>query len=332
MDTQSYDEKGLGAVRNLEDNRDIHIASVVETIAHPPINITDISFLPVEDQQDKGTCVGQGEGKGEEYRETKEKGGIFTRLSKRFIYTQCKLRDGSAQQGTQPRIAAKVLTESGTPREILVPDNNSLPYDQYLAVIVNNDILTDASSTRVKGYVFCYTLDDIKTAIDHAGIMHITMEVGNWNSLPVKAAPYRGDHRIMLFGYEDALNNGVPDTKIYFRNSWGAAWGDNGNGWFWWSQYSVHVSDMMVYTDMPDTVIDYAKSQQYKFTRELQVGSRGVDVTELQKRLTKEIAQDGHPCYLYGSYTAYFGLNTQQAVQRYQVVKGIAAQIGRAHV
>lgn len=338
------EKKGLGAKLNGDDTRDIPIAKIalgIDTAIHPSKNITDISNLPVEDQEDKGTCVGQAEGKGEEEREYREN-GVVVRLSKKFIYKQCKLIDGLDAEGTYPRIAAQILFQKGAVKESLVPDTNSVPYAEYMKADVESSmILTDASSKRVKGYSFPYSLDDVKTGIDIAKTVNASHQVGDWNTLPVKPTyangTNRGWHRVTWYGYEDSKNGKIDDTKIYFRNSWGLNWGKgkttadknllkNGNGWFWWSEYSAYVQDMIAYVDMPNEIIDYAKSLVYVFTRDLEKGDQGTDVIELQKRLATEPAKDGLMCFRGGAYDVNFGPLTEQAVQRYQLVKGIVSR------
>lgn len=319
-------EMTTGAILNDPDNRDIHIiAAVGAPKVHPPKKITDLSMLVHENQMSWGTCVGQSEGKGAEYREYLES-GVATRLSKRFIYTQCKLVDGYNGQGTQPRIAAKILIDKGTPKESILRDDNAMPYEDYLKVAVTEEMLTDASTYRSKGFAFCYNLDDIKTAIDVAGIMNATMQVGNWGAMPLKPEPNNGYHRVLFYGYEDALNNGVADTKIYFFNSWSEQWGIQGDGWFWYSEYQNHLFDLMVYTDMPNEVIDYTKKEKFLFTRDLQYRMRNNDVLELQKRLSKELGTDGKPCFdnTKTKFDTIFGPVTRKAVERYQVANHIA--------
>lgn len=327
---KANEERAMGALLNSNDNRDIHISDAFPNKEHAPKLITDISMLPVEDQQDKGTCVGQAEGKGEEYRDLVEN-KAFTRLSKRFIYAECKKRDGNPSEGTQPRVAAQVLLEMGAPKVEFVPDDNGLPYKDYLAFDVSADALTDAKVRRVKGYAFCMNLNDIKTAIEVAGVFNASVAVGDWGKNPVQPKPRRGMHRIMVYGYEDTVTDGKPDTKIFFRNSWGNGWRDKGNGWFLWSQYEDFIFDMMVYTDLPNKAVEDAKSTPYQFTRVLHTGMTGTDVTELQKRLQKETAFDGAACYTFTErgvpyFGTYFGVATENAVKRYQKTNGLVSE------
>lgn len=320
--------EGTGALLNPIDSRDVHIAQVVAEARHPEKNITDISALPVENQLALGTCVGQSEGKGREWDEYKESNKL-TRLSKRALYRACKLVDGYNGEGTYPRTAAKILKDYGIPTEDLVRDINNLSHEAYLSI----DVYTDerkqsASAYRIGGYAFCYTLNDLKTAIDEKGTMNATVQVGDWpsNGKDIRPKPNRGFHRILIYGYEDFGT----DTKIYFRNSWGEEWGDNGNGWFMWSDYENFVFDMMVYTDVPNEIIEYVKQTPFAFTRTLKLGMSGEDVKQLQMRLAKEVAEDGSPCYRYTDggtlyFGTYFGTNTRDAVKRYQILKGIVS-------
>ncbi len=338
-------EKGLGAILNTEDQRDIPLSVVatamgVDISKHPKKNITDISMLPIEDQKRIGACVGMAEGKDAEFQNFLETGKV-TRLSKRWLYALCKMEDGYAGEGTYPRIAAKIRVSTGLPKESLVPDNTSLPHADFIKVDVSPENKMDASATRSKGYSFIYSLDEVKTAIDLTKAFNATLFVGDWSKIPVKPkftdGSDRGTHRIWIFGYEDAKNGKVDDTKIYFLNSWGIKWAKGGNtadrkllekgvGYFWWSEYHAWVRDMITYLDMPNEIIDYAKAQQYIFPRQLDLGDSGTDVMELQKRLAKEIALDGQPCFQYpGGFTTYFGEWTQKAVQRYQAAQGIVS-------
>lgn len=337
-------EYNLGALINEEDNRDIPLSVVasaigIDTAIHPKKNITDISMLPIEDQKQNGSCVGQAEGKDAEFQNFLETGQVV-RLSKRALYALCKAEDGNPGEGTYPRVAAKIRVTVGVPKEALVPDDNSLPHSEFIKVTITDAIKTDASATRSKGYSFVTTLDELKTAIDITKAFNATLQVGDWSSLPVKPSytngSNRGNHRIWIFGYEDALNGSKEDTKVYYLNSWGIKWAtgkntadkkllEKGVGYFWWSEYIGNFRDGIVYLDMPNEIIDYAKTQAFIFPRQLQRGMKGTDVIELQKRLRKEIATDGLPCYQSTVFDTSFGPITEKAVQRYQTVKGIVS-------
>jgi len=315
--------KAFGAMLNSSDNRDIHIAAAVAPRPHQASNITDISMLPVEDQRDKGTCVGQAEGKGEEYRDFRETGKV-TRLSKGFIYRECKKRDGYSGQGTAPRVAAQVLMELGVPREELMPDDNSLAYDAYMTLTASPDALKDAQTRRAAGYAFCYTLDDLKQAVDVAGVMNATIMVGGWEGIPLQRKPKAGLHRILVYGYEDVFG----DTRIYFRNSWGDSWGEIGNAWFMWSEYSDELFDMMVYTDLPNNVLEEAQKIPFQFVSNRELYDKALDVIEIQKRLSVELDVRGLPCYDLKRkgvlhFGHFFGVSTARALRRYQAANGL---------
>lgn len=322
-----------GAILNPPDNRDIHLASAQAPVALPEEYITDISMIPVPNQRDKGTCVGQAEGQAMEFFEYKET-GKFTEMSKRLLYKLCKMIDGIPDmQGTYPRSAAKILQEFGIAEAKLVPNDDSLPYDQYLNIDVTDEIKQNAAQRKVRGYAFVRAdLEEILQAIFQNKIVNATFQFGNWGSLPVtpNPDPAVGSHRVWLYGFKRMTNpaKNIPDAKIYFRNSWSPQWGEAGNGWFWFSDYKNFMFDLMAYADLPNSVIEDAKNTNFLFTRTLKYGMRGADVMELQKRLAREKAADGSPCFRYPSttapeFTTYFGRETEKAVQRYQIANNI---------
>lgn len=320
----NYDNKGLGAVLNPEDPRDIPLALVQAPVALPRKFTTDLSDFPVEDQKKNGSCVGQAEGKCVEYFDKKETKAL-TKISNRFVYGECKKLDGIPHlEGTYPRIAAKVLMETGACREDLINDDDSLPHAEYIKYDVNEAITLDAYLRRVGGYAFVAPIaNDIMQAIYQNGVVGATMNVGDWGDLPVKPTPYRGRHRILLFGFEQRKNKGKDDVRFYFRNSWGKNWGDDGNGYFWYSDYKDHLFDIMAYTDIPNEILEERKESNYAFTYDLDRGATGPVVLELQRRLKEEPAQDGLPCFRGGDFAPIFGPLTEAAVQRYQCANGL---------
>lgn len=323
-------ERGLGALPNPEDNRDIQLAMVQAPVALPEKYKTDLSKFPVEDQLKNGSCVGQAEGKAVEFFDEKETGEM-TRVSKRYVYAKCKEIDGHAGEGTYPRIAAKILREKGAAKEALVGDNNKLPHAQFINVPDTEELTRDAYPRRVGGYAFvAATAGDLMQAIYQNGVVNASLRVGNWSRMPVKPEPYRGSHRIIIYGFEQRTYRGKDDVRFWFRNSWGEDWGKDGDGYFYWSDYEGQMRDVMVYTDIPNEILEEVKKERYIFTKTMKKGARGYEVEQLQRRLGIELASDGLPCFRWPSptnqqYTTYFGVETEKAVQRYQIAQGIVS-------
>lgn len=312
------EKEALGALPNSYDNRDIPASAVMAPVTRPKKYITDVSILGVEDQKQIGSCVGQAEGKQVEFFEYDELKKVV-RVSKRFIYSECKKIDGIPDvQGTFPRIAAKVLTDIGASKEELVPDNNDLPYDEYLKPEVPKSTYAEAAQRKVKGYTFVNPIlkEELLQSLYQKRVIPATIIVGDTSVLPIKPTPARGSHRVLLLGYEEDRDR----AKIYFLNSWGAGWGTNGVGWFWLDEYQGNLFDVMAYTDLPNGMIEDAKTKPFLFTRTLKFNMTGEDVRKLQQKLnedpdTKVASQGaGSP----GNETAYFGNATREAVKRYQ--------------
>lgn len=322
----------LGALISPEDNRRIALARVQAPVARPKSFRADDNDIPVEDQRDKGTCVGQAEGGEVEFREKKDT-GIVIPVSKRDLYIECKKIDGNAGEGTYPTVAAGIKVKRGVMKKSFLADDNTLPMAEYLKKPQDTQEEIDDAGLRVaSGYAFVQPiLEDVLQAIFQNGSYTATLIVGDWSSCPVKPTPSRGAHRVRLNGYEELANG---DVKIWFRNSWGKNWGGGvdefGNGFFLWSDYKLSIFEQIVYTDIPEKLILEARATVYQFTRTLKYKMTGPDVQELQKRLNREIAFDGQPCYSYTQngalfFSTYFGKETEKAVQRYQKTKGIVS-------
>lgn len=337
-------QHGIGALVSQEDNRRIALARVQVPVERPTKYYFDDSQIPTENQLQLGSCVGQAEGGEIECRELKDTGKV-TPVSKRWIYAKCKKADGiPGQEGTYPTIMAKVKVEQGAVQKKYCEDDNTLSHEEYKNTGEDTKEIKDDASLRVaSGYAFVRpVLEDVLQAIFINGTYGVTLECGDWGKVPVKPAPSRGQHRVRLNGYEEIKG----DAKIWFRNSWGLKWVKvpkgmkltkeerekiaRGDAFFLWSEYKDFIYEQIVFTDIPQALILEARSKVYIFERNLQFGMAGTDVLELQKRLAKEVAIDGLPCFRYPTattqeYTTYFGEQTQRAVQRYQVVKKLAS-------
>lgn len=320
--TKKQTYKGLGALPNPVDTRDIPLSRVQATVALPKKYVTDIAALLRRNQLAKGSCVGQGGGSAVDFFNLLEIMQLAN-SSARGIYALCKARDGQPNvEGTYPRVLADVLTTIGAPTTKTVKDDATIPEPEYSHVVETKEVLEDAYPYRVSTNYAWPNLDleSLKQAIYQNKFILMSIDCGDdYSDGRITARNTRGLHYLFFYGFE-TLSNG--DTKLYFLNSWGKEWGNNGCGYIRWSEMQGHVHDALAFVDIPNEILQDAKTT-YKFTKTLSPGMTDPDVTQLQKRLAQETAADGKPCFRYPSFTAFYGSETQKAVQRYQILKGI---------
>ena len=314
--------KGLGALPNPYDERDISLAQVQAPVALPKKYQTDISKLIRRDQKQTGTCVGQAGAGAVDFFNLIEQGKLAG-ASARGLYALCKHRDGLKESGTYPRILAKVLTEIGAPTSKTVKEDFTLSEAQLVDVPETQELLEDAYPFRVDtnyAWVNEASTDALMQAIYQNKVILASLFVGkDYSDGRMTPVNGRGRHYILLYGFEVKSNG---DVKFLFLNSWDEDWGKDGCGYFLWSEMKGFIYDVLAFVDIPNELLQKAKTT-FKFTKTLTPGMSDPDVTELQKRLAQETAADGKPCFRYPSFTAFYGSETQKAVQRYQILKGI---------
>lgn len=316
-----------GAFKNTKDNRDIKYSDIPMAMSAvlPEKHITDISMIPVLNQGPLGTCVAHAIVGVKMYQEYKETGKV-PKFSRRFIYAlarQLSAYDPNGM-GLYPRDGAKTLKDNG----VLEPDtidDNTLPHSVYVAFSPDK-AQKEVAIRWGSGYATTNNgdLTAIKQAIVKEGVLTISLahDGSKWNRRTGKlTAPTNvdGAHYIMLYGYENTANG---DTILYFRNSWGEDWGDKGNGQFNWSDYKAYSYDVLVFTDIPNDLIEKAKNTQFIFTVNLKKGMTHPDIKKLQERLRDE----GY--YTYPQITGYFGDVTKAAVIAYQKANKITPAEG----
>lgn len=288
----SEEKKGLGALVDPIDSRDIFVSGFQKPVELSYEYETSIFMIPVQNQKAHGSCVGQAEGTVDacfDYRENAN-----ADVSRRYIYAMCKKEDGIPEvQGTYPRIAASILSKKGATTSKMVPDNNDLPYNEYLAVHDTQEILADAKKRRLNYARVDLTLEALKQAIFQNKLVTVTLYV-DWKAWKegriTRPRIIAGAHRVTLYGWKG--------DNLKFRNSWGESWGFGGNGVFDYDDYKDYLIDALCYTDIPNEILEKAKSQDYIFTKTLRFGDSGYDVKKLQERLSVMPA-DG----FFGSYT-----------------------------
>lgn len=312
---------GLGVILNTPDNRDIATAMIRPNISRetlPDSIITDISMIPVMNQGFLGTCVAHALVTIKQWLDFKETGKIVS-LSRRFLYSLSRVKAGLEEtdgQGLPPRVAAKVLCDVGTTDDDSI-DNNNLNHIDYCSLIISPEMAQNAKIYMTKGYAFCdMTAEGLMQDIAHFGLITATIayDSSTWLQAFIrKVKQIMGWHQIVIYGYKKEGE----DTRFFWRNSWGKLWGSYGDGEFLWSEYKNYMYDPMVFTDLPNDLVERAKQTQFIFLRDLKFGSFGEDVVKLQKRM-RDYGYFKHPFN-----TGFFASVTKESVIRYQHDHGL---------
>lgn len=262
----------LGALKDKEDIRKIKLSQFAQAIQVPEKYFVN-SGLPIQDQKKLGACVGHAHARVHQYLEKLENGNKeVPKLSPRYIYGLAKQMDGMPQmQGTWPRIASNISVNFGCATESLIPNDTGLSHEQYITIQNSDVVKKDAKPYRIKGYADVSqetfaTYDELQQAIFKYGEIPASISVGNYSN-PIRKGK-NGLHRVVLVGYgfeklvakkDGVVPKGKKEGRIFFANSWGKKWGVNGYGWF--DMKNQEVTDVEVYTDIPNEIIDEAKAK-----------------------------------------------------------------------
>lgn len=315
-----------GALKNPKDNRDIKFTDLPsKAVSLPTKHITDISMLPVLNQMQLGTCVAHAIVYVKMYQEYKETGKV-PKFSRRFLYSIARTYSpyDPNGEGLFPRDGGKVVKDIGASEPDSI-DDSTLPHSIY-AGFVPTEEMKKAAQKWSAGFVTVKSTDieSIKQAIVKEGLITVSLahEGSKWNARTGKlSAPKNptGAHYIAVYGYE-VTDKG--ETILYFINSWSEDWGDKGKGQFNYSEYKSFMYDILVFTDVPNDLIERAKNTQFLFTKNLKLGMTDPEVAKLQERLKLE------GFYTYPQITGYFGPVTKEALIKYQKANKITPAEG----
>lgn len=190
---------------------------------------------PVRDQGGRGTCLAFAVTAAHEV--AKAGGAVVSLdLAEEVLYWGCKEVDGDHLPGSSFRSASVALARWGQPDEAL------WPYDES-----RND--TDSSFTPPAAAIdpsACHmarlrsvpvTIDEVKRwlAADRPIALGMILTDGVIYTTDGQVPPPtandipRGDHAVLIVGFEDGATPG--EGHFIIRNSWGPGWGDSGYGY-----------------------------------------------------------------------------------------------------
>lgn len=308
----------LGAHLNDADSRDIHIATIQAPVALPLTYKTDLSMFATLNQGGIGSCIWQARRMMRQclwYKKTKQ----VKNFSARSGYIPSKAIDGIPNiQGTMGRIADSILFNQGIAEESIVPDDNFIPYDQYMSFPVKTPaVIANMALYKIGGYATVPPeINAIKQAIYQNGVVCFTLGLdANWFSGIIIRA-------LNIIGYHALIGYGFDAEGIFGKNSWGTGWVavlakamgfPAGDFYIKWSDYQNDIYDIVTYVDIPLPIIENAKALNYHFNKAMVAGQTSNDILQLQNRLDKE------GCWPVGvEKTGFYGVITASAVLKYQ--------------
>lgn len=241
--------KGLGWIPDLPDQRDHLYAAPAATIAQlpPSVDLTS-KFAPVYDQGKLGSCTGNGIAGALQFDAMKEQLADVSVPSRLFIYYNERVMEGTVGQdaGAMIRDGIKSVATVGACPE------SEWPYDiSEFATEPPQKCFTDAAGHRAIQYSrVARTLSQMQGCLadGYPFVFGFTVyesiftpQVDKTGDIPLPAPNEQvvGGHCVVAVGYDDSR------SVFRIRNSWGTAWGRNGYGTLPYAyMLSVNASDL----------------------------------------------------------------------------------------
>lgn len=301
-----------GAFEDIADVRNISLSKFQTPVELPEEFETPLP--PVEDQGQKGKCVGSAIHKIAELYLTPN-GQPFINLSDDDLYEQCKLIDGIPNlEGTYPSVGAKVACNSGIAS---IEAYNS----------GNIELIRDSRKKhRLSGYAFVEAdFGAITQAIFQNRAITASFGINSkwFKGKIVKVLKALGRHYVVLNGFN------LKKKELRGQNSWGIGWIGYIAGLLnkqikpgcfevRWKDYKDNIFDIIAFTYIPPVILEEAKAKEYRFNIDLRYGDEGYEVRRLQERLKKE----GYPVTI---IDGTFGAELKNSLIRYQIENDLYA-------
>jgi len=228
------------------DERDFKSLRKLSAPVTLPSSLRVSPKIPVYNQQNAGSCVGNGCCEGFRYEVAQLVGNFDFEPSRLFVYWNARDIDGSTNDdgGTYIRSGFKAMNKNGLCLE------KFHPYDDSLAAVVKKPSL-EAYENGLKNVTVKYArVDQNETAIKQTlvsgavvvfGFTVYDSFFGSWSEttgmmpLPKKNEGIQGGHCEIIIGYDDSKK------AFLVQNSWGTDWGKGaikGEGGLSWMPYS----------------------------------------------------------------------------------------------
>ena len=213
------------------DVRDYQLAEIQAPLgdAEMPIEYNLRNEMTPVGRQNWGTCTAWSACAVKEFWDSKEAQSIID-LSEKFVYHNTKKISGLwGMQGDMLSNALKSICTYGAPETKDYPDIKETSWEKYVKAEPSNDIYEKAKKYKGLTYWTVHKgLSEIKSAIyTNKCPVAIGMKwypsfykTGKDGRLPLPSGDAYGGHAVSCIGWTR--------DKLWFKNSWGTSFGDNG--------------------------------------------------------------------------------------------------------
>lgn len=239
--------------RDPKDKKDYLLSEVQPVGVELPVDyLLKDKQTPVQTQNGYGICYGMATTGIAEFWNSAEY-STFINLSERFTAHFTKVLSGRWDvQGDYFRYAVKAVCDYGICKEDRWPNDFSLSWDDFIKPEPTEDIKKEAE--EFKGKTYWRVNPDIESLKQAIYQNQTPVLIGmNWFSsynitpqdghLPLPSGNQSG-HAIICVGWEN--------NKLYFKNSWGLTYGNQGYFYIPFNEFDKHdIWDVWILLDLP---------------------------------------------------------------------------------
>lgn len=318
---------GFGAFPSPKDYRDHQDPELVQGLPYPAEFHTDVTPLVVTNQKKLGICTSNLA----YYAEWLyfKKTGVYTRLSRRFLYSVTKnLIDQNAMEGSSLRSALKAAYNYGICKEETFPsDTEGFTHDQYIDInAIPPAAWAEAKNFKVGGYISIPTTKEgLMQGLYKYGLLYSMMQVGKewWTDINgnvtwdrTKIDPLRPP--VNVVSGHAVVHTAYDPVSLELRNSWSTSWDCDGNGHHEHNRYLPRES-WAVTLDKVANDLPAEGTFHHSFIIPMQQG----DLKEEVKNLQIALMITGDMDYVQPIDRGFYGPKTTAGVFRYQLRKKI---------